>query len=611
MKKVIFLCCMVFVTLLSSAQSWNPYVNQGIVSPSPLLPVEFNGEGMVSFNIGNTGSSNMVHSPNNPANNLKVIITLNQGTPNKNNPLSALGGTWKNRFNWTYDASAKTFTGVQKSAIPPYSQGTLTVDYKVETNSPLMSPSNGFSISLIPPAYMSGPNHSQDDAVSSRTYTRAYDYGDAPVSYGMARHEINVNKDPYSGLYSRYIYLGTKVDQEPEAKSSAKADGDDKNGVDDEDGVVFPALHAGSTVTIPVVVTAHDESYGFLNAWFDWNGDGDFTDAGEKVAGTPLPVYSSGTYHLTVSIPETAVTGVPTFARFRIGANGGPTASNAWGEAEDYQVTILENLLLVTVTSTNVQNYDEFTGSISLAVSGGKKPYQFNWNTGATTQNLTNLGAGQYSVIVTDAQNRTVTKNVTILQPVKNQFNYALTNVVELTGNRDKRDVLLTWVTPQENNTAWFVVERSTDGDLFKQIGSVILAAETSATRTEYQFTDENVDAEIVTYRIRLFERDHSEILSNTYTEILDNKAGFNIAVHPNPVSDQYTIVIERRGSYQLEMIDSFGKLVFVKRMDVPEIGFGSLELQKGSLVVGQYFLRVTDNDTGKSKTVKVIMTQF
>lgn len=41
-------------------------------------------------------------------------------------------------------------------------------------------------------------------------------------------------------------------------------------------------------------------------------------------------------------------------------------------------------------------------GSITLTVSGGTQPYDFLWNTGAVTQDLSNLPAGTYAVIITD-----------------------------------------------------------------------------------------------------------------------------------------------------------------------------------------------------------------
>ncbi|HAA15072.1 MAG TPA: hypothetical protein DCE41_26600, partial [Cytophagales bacterium] len=57
-------------------------------------------------------------------------------------------------------------------------------------------------------------------------------------------------------------------------------------------------------------------------------------------------------------------------------------------------------------------------GSISLVVGGGTTPYSFLWNTGATTQNLTGLGAGTYSVTITDSLGCTVdTANINLVEP--------------------------------------------------------------------------------------------------------------------------------------------------------------------------------------------------
>ena len=55
MKKLIVLTLFVVSAFGAFAQSWNPFVNQGIVSPAPLLPVEFDGTGELSFKVGNTG----------------------------------------------------------------------------------------------------------------------------------------------------------------------------------------------------------------------------------------------------------------------------------------------------------------------------------------------------------------------------------------------------------------------------------------------------------------------------------------------------------------------------------------------------------------------------
>lgn len=56
-------------------------------------------------------------------------------------------------------------------------------------------------------------------------------------------------------------------------------------------------------------------------------------------------------------------------------------------------------------------------GYINLFVNGGNPSYTFNWSNAATTQNLTNLVAGNYSVTVTDMNGCTANTNIVINEP--------------------------------------------------------------------------------------------------------------------------------------------------------------------------------------------------
>ncbi|MFM6934720.1 MAG: hypothetical protein ACKOXP_04700, partial [Flavobacteriales bacterium] len=66
----------------------------------------------------------------------------------------------------------------------------------------------------------------------------------------------------------------------------------------------------------------------------------------------------------------------------------------------------------------NVLCFGQSTGVIDVTVSGGVSPYQYSWNNGSTTQDIQNLLAGNYSLIVTDANNCTNNIQCTISQPV-------------------------------------------------------------------------------------------------------------------------------------------------------------------------------------------------
>lgn len=419
MKRVILVLALLGGAIFSDAQSWNPYVSQGIISP--LLPAEFREPGVASFNLGNSGSSPILFDRVNPENNLSVIISMSDGVPDKKNPMSALKGQGTSYFDWSYDALSNTFLGVQKRDIPGYFQTSLSIGYKVDSNSPLEIASNGFKIALKVPSYLGGSNTTQDDMVSSYTATRAFDYGDAPESYGIARHEINLNKDPVTNAYKRYVVLGTLVNHDPESVFSPLATLDGSNG--DDDGVSFPLLSVGNTYTVPVVVTVHGESFGILNAWFDWNGDGDFLDSGERVNASPIPVHSSGIIPLQVTVPDHALFNEYTFARFRIGGNSGPVAENSWGEVEDHRVFIHSADLTAQTNVTQPLAYGETSGAVDLVVTGGKLPYTFEWSNGASSEDLSNLGQGVYEVTIRDAANKTISAAVTINWPDKGMAN--------------------------------------------------------------------------------------------------------------------------------------------------------------------------------------------
>ncbi|MBL0308414.1 MAG: hypothetical protein IPP77_01585 [Bacteroidetes bacterium] len=57
------------------------------------------------------------------------------------------------------------------------------------------------------------------------------------------------------------------------------------------------------------------------------------------------------------------------------------------------------------------------TGAIQLSVTGGTASYSYLWSNNATTQNLSGLSSGTYSVTVQDAKSCTATQSVSITQP--------------------------------------------------------------------------------------------------------------------------------------------------------------------------------------------------
>lgn len=97
--------------------------------------------------------------------------------------------------------------------------------------------------------------------------------------------------------------------------------------------------------------------------------------------------------------------------------------------------------LKLTYSAKNPSAYGLADGSINLHIEGGRKPYRVEWSNNQVTQNITDLKAGKYLAMVTDARNKTVLLNIELTC-------YALP-VTDLQGN--------TYKTMTFGNKTWMV----------------------------------------------------------------------------------------------------------------------------------------------------------
>ena len=251
------------------------------------------------------------------------------------------------------------------------------------------------------------------------------DYADGPARYNTA----STSHGLIDGLT-----LGALVDRDVAAPISADATGDDNTGVDDEDGVtILTPISPGNAAAFSVATTNTTGEPAFLQAFFDFNDDGDYTDAGERVLSDSPVAAGTSTTSLTVDLPSSTSLG-PINARFRISpiAGIGSTGFANGGEVEDYQFNVsataeiaaddvfdvsrntvntpLDVLANDFQTASNALritafNNDGIAGSVRISNDGRSLLY---------TPPLSFVGTETFTYTVTDAAGNNSTANVSV-----------------------------------------------------------------------------------------------------------------------------------------------------------------------------------------------------
>ncbi len=175
-----------------------------------------------------------------------------------------------------------------------------------------------------------------EDILGSHVYFDFYDFADAPASYKtLLKDNGPVHKIVHD------LHLGNSITDEPDGQPSDHADVDKG-----DDGVSFSAIYTGNLSNIIVNASAP----GKLNAWMDFNGDGNWSEPDEQIFVDKGLV--EGNNALTFNVPSGAKPG-NTFARFRFSTTGelsscGLAANGSVpdGEVEDYLVLIEKSATL-------------------------------------------------------------------------------------------------------------------------------------------------------------------------------------------------------------------------------------------------------------------------
>lgn len=160
---------------------------------------------------------------------------------------------------------------------------------------------------------------------------------------------------------------------------------------------------------------------------------------------------------------------------------------------------------------------------------------------------------------------------------------------IEDAGNR------LLWETELESNTAYFDIERSTDGFVFKKIGQVKAVGFSTFTQ-RYDFLDKDTAEGTSYYRLKQIDRDGVYEYSKIITLRRVNRN--HVTIGPNPTEDVVNIRmnIPTSKEVQLDIINVAGQIIQSYNYAMPK-GFNELALNMSFLPKGYYTIRASEGN--------------
>ena len=217
----------------------------------------------------------------------------------------------------------------------------------------------------------------------------------------------------------------------------------------------------------------------------------------------------------------------------------------------------------------------------------------------STAQSLT--GGTCYTIFFDGNAGAACTWNFMITAPV------LPVNFLDLTATPSGNKMLIQWSTASEQNNSHFSIERSQDGSLFTDLGTVKGNGTTNVT-SHYNFTDEGTPGGMLYYRIKQTDFNGSFRYSPIVVVNHEGRFSFEITkLFPSPASDFITVSLssDEKTDVNVTVLDANAKPVasLTKKVglgdnlftvDVKEFGRGLhyLMIEKGGVKTVKRFTK-------------------
>jgi len=234
--------------------------------------------------------------------------------------------------------------------------------------------------------------------------------------------------------------------------------------------------------------------------------------------------------------------------------------------------------------TTDVNCYGDKTGSLSISVKDGQAPYKIMCSNGDSTNLIQNLEAGDYFIIVTDANKCMVQDTLSIHQPDSISVNISLSEIS--TGVYELRLQVIGGTVPYT-----YLIEKSITHEFIGNDSILV-----------------NLLPDI--YNIEI--RDHNNCIwklegfiikePNSNIEVSKNA----LYLYPNPAKELLNVeaMFLRNKNVQIEVLNYDGKSILKKTM---ENFTGKYSIKLDGINQGQYLLEITSDKYRSDKTFKII----
>ncbi len=206
------------------------------------------------------------------------------------------------------------------------------------------------------------------------------------------------------------------------------------------------------------------------------------------------------------------------------------------------------------------------SATFSVTATGDISGYQWRKDgmaiPGATASSYTissasSADAGNYSVIVTGTG---ACASVTSADATLTVSGGLPVTLLRFSGSIAGNDVLLQWQVADEQHIAGYVIERSTDGLQFEQVGFVDATPEQASVKT-YRWRDENAPRNGIYYRLKTREQTGQGVYSSIIRiQAFDTPQP--VALYPNPVETSLE-VRGVNGVRQVTIFNAYGQAVW------------------------------------------------